>query len=83
MDFRQFGVATGWRTGDTVTRAGGATDRNITAWGGVELVFDGMGGGAGESESAPAKKPAAKPKKPAGEGEEGDATRARRRGTEN
>ena len=75
VDFRQFGVATGWRTGDAAIRAGGATDRNITVWGGVELVFDGMGGGGGgESESAPAKKPAAKAKKPEGEGEgEGEA----------
>jgi hypothetical protein len=70
-DFRQFGIATGWRTGDAAIRAGGATDRNITVWGGVEVVFDAMGGG-GETESAPDKKPAAKPKKKSeGEGEEG------------
>lgn len=67
-DFRQFGVTTHWKTGDTAPRAGGAADRNISVWGGVEIVFDGMGaaagGGEGE-EAAPAKKAApAKGKKP-------------------
>jgi hypothetical protein len=70
VDFRQFGVATGWRTGDTSVRAGGAVDRNITAWGGLEVVFDGMGGG-GDSEAPPPKK-AEKPKKAPAEGEEAE-----------
>jgi len=69
VDFRQFGVATGWRTGDAAIRAGGAVDRNITVWGGLEVVFDGIGGGA-ESEAPPPKK-AEKPKKAPAEGEEG------------
>jgi hypothetical protein len=69
VDFRQFGVATGWRMGDPALRAGGAVDRNITVWGGLEVVFDGVGGGAGESEAPPPKK-AEKKKAPAeGEGE--------------
>jgi hypothetical protein len=64
VDFRQFGLATRWRSTDTmVLRAGGAVDRNITAWGGLELVFDGVGGGEGEEPAAP-KKPPAKAKKP-------------------
>lgn len=59
-DFRQFGVASHWKTGDPSIKTGGATDRNISVWGGVEIEFDRMGGG--ESEPAPA------PKKPAGKG---------------
>jgi hypothetical protein len=52
--FRQWGVSTNWKMGDAAPRAGGATDRNITAWGGVEVVFDGVGGG--HEEAAPVKK---------------------------
>jgi hypothetical protein len=66
-DFRQYGLATNYMagTGSTIVAAG-ATDRYITAWGGLELILDGMGGGpgGGDDEPAPAKKPAAK-KKPA------------------
>jgi len=69
VDFRQFGVATGWRAGDAAIRAGGAVDRNITPWGGLEVVFDGIGGG-GESAAPPPKK-AEKPKKAPAESEEG------------
>ena len=72
VDFRQFGIATGWRTGDAAIRAGGAVDRNISVWGGVEVVFDGMGGGAGEEAAPPPKKAPAKKKKPAEEGETGE-----------
>ena len=44
--------------------AGGATDRYITAWGGIEILLDGVGGGGGEAaEAAPAKKAPAKAKK--------------------
>jgi len=66
-DFRQFGVATNWKTGDATIKAGGATDRNISAWGGVEIELDGGGGGGGggEAEAPAAKKPAGKAKKPA------------------
>jgi hypothetical protein len=71
VDFRQFGVATGWRTGDTAIRAGGAVDRNITVWGGLEVVFDGVSGG-GESEAPPAKKTATEKKKAPAEGGEGE-----------
>jgi hypothetical protein len=67
VDFRQFGVATGWTMTNPALRAGGATDRNITVWGGLEVVFDGVTGG--ESEAPPPKK-AEKKKAPAeGEGE--------------
>ena len=69
VDFRQFGLATSFRTGDTGIPAVGGVDRNITAWGGLELVFDGMGGGGGSDEEAPAKKPPAKAKKPPREAE--------------
>ena len=72
VDFRQFGIATGWRTGDAATRAGGAVDRNISVWGGVEVVFDGMGGGGGEEAPPPKKAPKAKkPVEEGGEPEEG------------
>ena len=62
-DFRQYGMTTGYQAGDPVV-AGGATDRYITAWGGVELILDGVGGGPGAAakkkrrppRSAPAKK---------------------------
>ena len=47
----------------------GGVDRNITVWGGLELVFDGLGGGGGSDEEAPAKKPPAKAKKPPREAE--------------
>ena len=61
-DFRQYGIASGYQAGDPVV-AGGATDRYITAWGGVELLLDGVGGGpagGGDEEAAPAKKAPAK-----------------------
>lgn len=61
-DFRQFGLNTHYKTGDVGPRAGGATDRNISVWGGLEVVFDGMGGGHGEE--APAKNAPTKAKKP-------------------
>jgi hypothetical protein len=65
-DFRQFGLATHWRSTDTgVAQAGGAEDRYFSGWGGLELVLDGVGGGApgeGEGESPPPKP--AKAKKP-------------------
>lgn len=65
-DFRQIGLATHWRPGDGAVAAGGATNRGITAWGGLEVVFDGVGGGGGGGEEgdAPMKKaPPPKPKK--------------------
>ena len=55
-DFRQVGVALHWKTNQMGIKAGGAVDRYITAWGGLELVFDGISGGA--PEAAPAKAPA-------------------------
>jgi hypothetical protein len=76
-DFRQFGLTTNWKTGE-MPKAGGAADRYITAWGGVEIVFDGMGGGpgGGGEEAAPPKSkttaPAKARKPPAGEGETED-----------
>ena len=69
VDFRQFGLATNFRGGDMGIGAVGGVDRNITIWGGLELVFDGLGGGGGGDEEAPAKKPSAKAKKPAPEAE--------------
>ena len=69
VDFRQFGLATNFRAGDMGIGAVGGVDRNIVAWGGVELVFDGVSGGGGGDEEAPAKKPPAKAKKPPQEDE--------------
>ena len=64
-DFRQFGVASHWKTTDTSIKTGGATDRNISVWGGVEIEFGGPGA-SGESEPAAApKKASGKAKKPA------------------
>jgi len=63
-DFRQFGLNTHYATTNMGPRAGGATDRNISVWGGVEIVFDGMGGGGGGEEAAPVKKAPPKAKKP-------------------
>jgi hypothetical protein len=68
-DLRRIGLNTHRKSTDPVPPlpTGGALDQYITAWGGVEVVLDGMGGGAaheGEGEAPPAKKPA-KAKKPA------------------
>ena len=71
-DFRQYGIVSGYQAGDPVV-AGGATDRYITAWGGVELLLDGVGGGpagGGEEEAAPAKKAPAKKAAPPDEPDE-------------
>jgi hypothetical protein len=73
VDFRQFGLATNYVGGNPGIPAVGGVDRNITAWGGLELVFDGVGGGggggSGSDEEEPANKPPAKAKKPPAEGE--------------
>jgi hypothetical protein len=63
-DFRQYGLSLHWRAGQPGIMAGGASDRYIGVWGGLEIVLDGVGGGGGEEgEAAPAKKPAPKAKK--------------------
>ena len=54
VDFRQYGLAFNWRAGEP-NQSGGALDRYIVAWGGLQIVLDGMGGGA---EEAPAEAPA-------------------------
>lgn len=73
-DFRQIGLATHWTSANTALQTGGALDRYISAWGGVEIVMDAVGGGAGhEDEAPPAKKPA-KAKKAAPEDGEPDVT---------
>jgi hypothetical protein len=69
VDFRQFGVA----TNAAAPAPTGATDRNITAWGGLEVVFDAVGGGSGAEEPAPAKKAPARAKKPAPREDDADA----------
>lgn len=74
-DFRQYGMTSGYQSGDPVI-AGGATDRYISAWGGVEILLDGAGGGpggGGDEEAAPAKPekaPAKKAAEPADDDEE-------------
>jgi hypothetical protein len=61
-DFRQYGMSL-HQTQNTQPLVGGAADRYLVGWGGVELVFDGVGGGASaeaeEAKPAPAAKPAA------------------------
>jgi hypothetical protein len=69
-DLRQMGVSLHWKSTDTGAKAGGAVDRYIGAWAGLEVVFDGLGGGSGESSSAPPPKAAPKAKK--AEPEEGE-----------
>jgi len=63
-DFRQLGVSLHWKTTDTGPKAGGAVDRYIGAWAGVEVVFDGLSGGASghDDSSGPAPKAPAKAK---------------------
>jgi hypothetical protein len=73
-DFRQYGLSLHWNTGQPGIIAGGATDRYITAWGGLEILLDGVGSGGGggeEGEAAPAKKPASKKKAAPAEEEPG------------
>ena len=55
VDFRQYGLDF-HATPTSVPLAGGATDRYITVWGGVEIALDGMGSGASgdEDEKEPA-----------------------------
>jgi hypothetical protein len=62
-DFRQYGIAGNSTLADPV-RAGGAADRYIVAWGGVELILDGLGGGASGGESEPKAAAPAKPRRP-------------------
>ena len=57
-DFRQYGISGNSHTTDPV-RVGGAADRYVTGWGGLELIFDGLGGAA-ETQSEEEGKPAAK-----------------------
>jgi len=75
-DFRQYGLTLHWATGQPGIIAGGATDRYISAWGGLEIVLDGLGssGGGEEGEAAAPKKPAAKKKAAPAEDESGADT---------
>jgi hypothetical protein len=62
-DFRQYGLTLHSAQG-AQPYVGGAADRYIVGWGGVEFVFDGVGGGAGEDEEKPAPPPPSKKAKP-------------------
>ena len=66
-DFRQIGLATHWTSANTALQTGGALDRYISGWGGVEVVLDAVGGGPGrgDEEAPPAKKAPAKARKAA------------------
>ena len=62
-DLRRIGLNTHRKATDPVPPlpTGGALDQYISAWGGVEVVLDGLGGGGGghgDEEAPPAKKPA-------------------------
>ena len=73
-DLRQIGLATHWTSASSAAQTGGALDRYISGWGGVEIVLDAVGGGPGHEEEAPApKKAPAKAKKAAPE-DESDVT---------
>ena len=64
-DFRRYGLSL-HQAQNTQPLIGGAADQYIVGWGGVELVFDGVGGGASadEEKPAPTAKPAAGKAKP-------------------
>jgi len=62
VDFRQYGLAFNWRPGE-MHQSGGALDRYIVAWGGLQITLDGMGGGGGDEPPAE-EKPKKKKKKP-------------------
>jgi hypothetical protein len=64
VDFRQYGLDF-HATQSSVPLAGGATDRYITAWGGVEITLDGMGGGTSGDDDDEKEPAAAKGKKKA------------------
>jgi hypothetical protein len=73
-DLRQYGLSSNYVMGGPGLVVGGSTDRYITAWGGVEILLDGVGGGpggGGEEEAAPAKKAKA-PEGKAKKTDEGD-----------
>jgi hypothetical protein len=62
-DFRQYGLSLHAAQG-AQPYVGGAADRYIVGWGGIELVFDGLGGGAGDEEEKPVPPPPSKKPKP-------------------
>ena len=62
-DFRQYGLSLHRLTANTGIIAGGATDRYITVWGGVEIVLDGVGGGAAAVRKAKPRRPRSRPPK--------------------
>ena len=70
VDFRQYGLAFNLKQGDAglMYGTGGATDRYIVAWAGIEMTLDGLGGGANASEDeakpAPASKKAKRRRQP-------------------
>ena len=71
-DLRQIGLATHWTSASTALQTGGALDRYISGWGGVEIVLDAVGGGPAHEEEAPPAKKAPKAKKAAPEDGETD-----------
>jgi len=72
VDLRQIGMSLHWKMNDPSIKAGGAVDRYIGVWGGLEITLDGVGGGGGgESEAPPPKKPAKAKKAPPPDESEG------------
>ena len=73
VDFRQFGMATGFGPATRAIPAGAGSIATSRAWGGLEVwcwtAWAVGAGGGGEEEAPPAKKPPAKAKKPPTEAE--------------
>ena len=81
-DFRQYGITGNSHTTDAV-RVGGAADRYIAGWGGLELIFDGLGGAAAaqsEEESTPAAKKAPRRRQAEPDGDEQDSSQNSHKG---
>jgi hypothetical protein len=51
VDYRRYGLAFNWRSGE-MYQAGGALDQYITVWGGVSVTLDGVSGGESGEEAA-------------------------------
>ncbi len=69
VDYRRYGLAFNWRSGE-MYQAGGALDQFITVWGGVSVTLDGAGGGESGDEAPKPEPTKSKKKKAESESEE-------------